>query len=107
MHVAGVHILDILETMDTMMRSATLNMRVTPAIKHASEQVLNRIGMSMTEAMELFLRRIIVDQRIPFEIVALDPETFAQLADEIPDQKPLAHRRIHRTKKVRPSRGGG
>jgi addiction module RelB/DinJ family antitoxin len=60
-------------------RSATLQMRVTPAIKHASEQVLRRIGMSMTEAMELFLRRLIVDQRMPFDIVAIDPTTHTQL----------------------------
>jgi addiction module RelB/DinJ family antitoxin len=54
-------------------------MRVTPGIKRASEEVLRRIGLSMTEAMELFLRRMIVDQRIPFEVIALDNETFSVL----------------------------
>ncbi|AGK56950.1 hypothetical protein HYPDE_26338 [Hyphomicrobium denitrificans 1NES1] len=30
------------------------------------------IGLNMSEAMELFLRRVIIDERIPFEIIALD-----------------------------------
>lgn len=93
--------------MDLMMRNATLNMRVTPAVKHASEQVLNRIGMSMTEAMELFLRRLIVDQRIPFDVVALDPETFARITNEV--SLPAAKARGHRQKGERRerSKGGG
>jgi antitoxin component of RelBE/YafQ-DinJ toxin-antitoxin module len=33
----------------------------------------------MTEAMELFSRRLIVDQRLPFEVVALDDETLATI----------------------------
>ena len=58
--------------MQLMARSATLQMRVTPGVKHASEKVFHRIGLSMTQAMELFLRRVIVDEKLPFEVVALD-----------------------------------
>lgn len=68
------------ELMMSTTRSAMVQMRVTPAVKYASEQVLRRIGMSMTEAMELFLRRMIIDQRIPFDVVAFDNATFTQLA---------------------------
>jgi addiction module RelB/DinJ family antitoxin len=53
-------------------RSVTIQVRVMPVIKHASEQVLWRIGLNMSEAVELFLRRVIVDERIPFEVVALE-----------------------------------
>ncbi|MDR3470370.1 MAG: type II toxin-antitoxin system RelB/DinJ family antitoxin [Devosia sp.] len=52
-------------------RSATIQVRVVPRVKAASEQVLWRIGLTMSEAVELFLRRVIVDERMPFEIVAL------------------------------------
>ncbi len=51
--------------------------RVTPEVKVASEDVLRRIGLNMTEAMELFLRRVIVDQKLPFEVVALDDTLLA------------------------------
>ena len=49
------------------MRSAILQARVRPEIKFAGE-LLRSIGLTMTEAMELFLRRLIVDQKLPFEV---------------------------------------
>lgn len=53
-------------------RSVTIQVRVVPLVKQASEQVLSRIGLNMSEAVELFLRRVIVEERIPFEVVALE-----------------------------------
>jgi DNA-damage-inducible protein J len=67
--------------MTLMTRTAVLQARVRPEIKHASEQVLRSIGLSMTAAMELFLRRLIADQRLPFEVVALDEGTLATIID--------------------------
>jgi DNA-damage-inducible protein J len=60
-----------------MSRSAIMQARVSPEIKLAAELVLRNIGLTMTEAMELFLRRLIIDQKVPFEVVAMDEETFA------------------------------
>jgi|HubBroStandDraft_6_1064221.scaffolds.fasta_scaffold153820_4 addiction module RelB/DinJ family antitoxin len=56
-----------------------LQMRVTPGVKRAAEEVLHRLGFTMTEAIELFLRRLIVDQRLPFDVVALDEATFTMI----------------------------
>ena len=66
--------------MSLLMRTALLQARVTPDVKLASEHVLRQIGLNMTEAMELFLRRVIIDQRIPFEVIALDDATLASAA---------------------------
>ena len=65
--------------MSRIVRSAMLQMRVSPEIKLASEHVLRRIGLNLTEATELFLRRMIIDQRIPFDVVAFDNTTYTQL----------------------------
>ena len=65
--------------MSRIVRSAMLQMRVAPEIKFASEHVLRRVGLNLTEATELFLRRMIIDQRIPFEVAAFDNATFTQL----------------------------
>lgn len=62
-----------------MTRSAIVQARVRPEIKFAGEQVLRSIGLTMTEAMELFLRRVIVDQKLPFEVVALDEPTLTTI----------------------------
>lgn len=53
-------------------KGATIQVRVTPLVKSESERVLRGIGLNMSEAIELFLRRIIVDARIPFEVISLD-----------------------------------
>jgi addiction module RelB/DinJ family antitoxin len=68
--------------MSRIVRSAMLQMRVSPEIKLASEHVLRRIGLNLTEATELFLRRMIIDQRIPFEVVAVDNATFARIVSD-------------------------
>jgi addiction module RelB/DinJ family antitoxin len=59
-------------TMAHFTRTASIQARVVPSVKTASERILNMMGLNMSEAVELFLRRVIVDKRIPFEIVALD-----------------------------------
>ena len=60
-------------------RTAMLQARVKPEIKLAGEQILRSIGLTMTEAMELFLRRLIVDQKLPFEVVAIDDATLTAI----------------------------
>jgi addiction module RelB/DinJ family antitoxin len=72
--------------MSRIVRSAMLQMRVAPEIKFASEHVLRRIGLNLTEATELFLRRMIIDQRIPFEVVALDNATLTRLVLDWEDE---------------------
>ncbi len=73
--------------MSRIIRSAMLQMRVSPEIKFASEHVLRRIGLNMTEATELFLRRMIIDQRIPFDVIALDTPTFTRLIADWKDEE--------------------
>ena len=70
-----------------------LQMRVTPGVKHAAEEIIHRHGLTMTEAMELFLCRMIVDQRIPFEIVAFDDATYRRLVVDWPKEARSNHRK--------------
>jgi addiction module RelB/DinJ family antitoxin len=53
-------------------RDTIIQARVAADIKEASADVLRCIGLSMSEAMELFLRRVIDDQRLPFHEVLED-----------------------------------
>jgi addiction module RelB/DinJ family antitoxin len=56
----------------TLLKTATIQLRVTPRVKAASEGVLRAMGLTMSEAVELFLRRVVVDQRLPFDVIASD-----------------------------------
>jgi len=62
-------------------KSATIQLRVMPLVKAASERILLRIGLNMSEAVELFLRRMIIDQRIPFDVVALQSFQIGEFLD--------------------------
>ena len=54
-----------------------------PAVKEASERILWYIGLNMSEAVDLFLRRVIVDKRLPFDVVSPDVDE-TPLAGESP-----------------------
>lgn len=85
--------------MSHIVRSAMLQMRVAPEIKLASEHVLRRIGLNLTEATELFLRRMIIDQRIPFDVVAFDNATYTQIVlDWEEEQHTIILKRIGRSR---------
>jgi addiction module RelB/DinJ family antitoxin len=81
--------------MSRVIRSAMISVRVTPGVKHAAEEVLDRLGLNMTEAMEMFFRRVIVDQRIPFEIVAFDEATYKRIIEDWGPETPAKKRRRH------------
>lgn len=83
-----------------------LQMRVTPEIKLATDHVLQRIGLNMTEAIELFFRRMIIDQRLPFEVAAVDNATYTQLLLDWEEQsRTIALKREGRAKRSLKTRG--
>jgi addiction module RelB/DinJ family antitoxin len=68
--------------MSLVTRTAIIQARVSPEIKYASEHILRRIGLNLTEALELFLRRIIVDEKLPFEVIALNNMRLMEIAED-------------------------
>ena len=91
--------------MTRIVRSAMLQMRVAPEIKYASEHVLRRIGLNLTEATELFLRRMIIDQRLPFDVAAFDNATYTRLVlDWEEESRTIAMKRDRRVPRDRLSR---
>ena len=51
---------------------AQISLRVDDDVKHGAEQALNDIGLSMATAINVFLRKVARERRIPFELSA-DP----------------------------------
>lgn len=49
-------------------RSANIVARVEPEVKARSEAVLNNIGISMSDAINLFCKQIIIQNGIPFRL---------------------------------------
>ena len=51
-----------------MEKTATLNVRVSPEIKREAEEVLAQLGVSMSSAIDMFLRQISLTGGIPFPV---------------------------------------
>ena len=51
-----------------MARTANVFTRVEPTIKEQAETVLEQLGISMSTAMEIYLRQIVLQRKIPFEM---------------------------------------
>ena len=51
-----------------MQKTATLNLRVDPDVKQSAESVLAQLGMSMSTAIDMFLRQVSLTGGIPFRV---------------------------------------
>jgi len=49
-------------------KSATLNLRVNPTLKQDAESVLERLGIPMSTAVDMFLNQIVLVGGIPFSV---------------------------------------
>ena len=49
------------------MKTATLNMRVDPSVKEEAERVYAQFGMNLTDAVNVFLHKSIMEGGLPFE----------------------------------------
>ena len=51
-----------------MEKTATLNLRVNPVVKGRAEEVLSRLGIPMSTAIDMYLNQISLTGGIPFEV---------------------------------------
>lgn len=51
-----------------MEKTATLNLRVNPAVKQRAEAVLTRLGIPMSTAIDMYLNQISLTGGIPFAV---------------------------------------
>ena len=67
---------------------AQISMRVDDEVKRSAEKTLNEIGLSMSAAINIFLKTVARENRIPFELSA-DPfyskENMAELEKRAAD----------------------
>lgn len=66
-----------------MAKTDTIHVRVNSQIKKQSEEILEDLGINLSYAISLFLKQVIIKQKIPFDIVRFDEK-------EQPDVEKLA-----------------
>ena len=55
------------------MATSTLQVRVDTTLRQEAETFFTNAGLDISSAVRLFLKQVVIRQRMPFEIVAADP----------------------------------
>ncbi len=67
-------------------QNSIISVNVPKEVKEESNQILNDLGLNMSTAVNMYLRRIIADRGIPFEIREADPsEELLEALQEVDD----------------------
>ena len=51
-----------------MAKTATINMRVSPELKSDAESIFSSLGMTLTEAINVFLHKAVMEGGLPFDV---------------------------------------
>lgn len=62
-------------------QTSMLHIRVEDDIKEQATQALTAMGLSVSDAVRLFLRRVVVDQAFPLELKVPNAETRAAMEE--------------------------
>lgn len=56
-----------------MSKTDTIHMRIEPEIKAGADNVLTRLGMTTSDAINIFLNQVILNGGLPFEVKLPQP----------------------------------
>ena len=62
-----------------MSKSAVITARIEPGLKESVEQIFDRLGITTTQAITLFLRQVELQQGLPFTLKVPNATTVAAL----------------------------
>lgn len=60
-----------------MARTSNIYVRIEPEVKEKAEAVLDKLGIPMLNAVSIFLRQVVMQNGLPFEV-------------KVPDKKPIS-----------------
>ena len=64
-----------------MLKDATVRARVSTELKHDAEDVLDELGLSMSDAITLFLSQVKLRKGLPFSVDILNKETIKAIKE--------------------------
>jgi DNA-damage-inducible protein J len=72
------------------MKTEIINMRVEPTLKRSAEKVLHPLGLTTTDAITIFLHKVVLEEGLPFE-VRIPNKTTQKAMKNVMAQKNLKH----------------
>jgi len=68
------------------MRDEVVRARVSSQLKHDSEIILGKLGMSMSDAIRLFLNQVTMRNEFPIELKIPNKETLNAMNESVTDE---------------------
>jgi DNA-damage-inducible protein J len=65
------------------MKTDFIRARVEPELKRETEAVLSELGISMSDAVTVFCRQVVLQQGLPFAVRIPNAETQAAMAEDL------------------------
>lgn len=72
------------------MTEAKINVRIDPAIKTKAEKIFNKVGLNMSSAITLYLKKCINSNGIPFDVTYEPNETTKKAIKDVKNRKNLS-----------------
>ncbi len=64
-----------------MAKTGYINARVEPRLKKEAEKVLRNVGVNTSDAVSMFLRQVVLQDGLPFEVRVPNKETRKAIAE--------------------------
>lgn len=64
-----------------MAETSMIHVRIDQELKHEATQALDAMGLSVSEAIRLFLKKVIIEQAFPLELKVPNAETLAAMKE--------------------------
>ena len=64
-----------------MAKTATLNIRTDPVVKSQAEQIYQSFGITLTDAVNIFLRKSVMEGGLPFDMRQPNAATMATMRE--------------------------
>lgn len=78
----------------TSAKSEVVRARVTPELKQAAEQMLNQLGISMSDAITIFLNQVRLRGGLPFDVLIPNEETRKAIEDADLDRNMTSYQSV-------------
>jgi DNA-damage-inducible protein J len=66
-----------------MSKTEMIRARIEPSVKHDAEEILHELGLSVTEAITLFYRQVVMHRGLPFQVRISNETTRAAMQDAL------------------------
>lgn len=64
------------------MTTSTLQVRIDSKLRKDADAFFTSAGLDMSSAVRLFLRQVVIRQRLPFDVIAVNPDPFFSAANQ-------------------------